>query len=108
MWAKTTPGERFEVLVELAKAHCKFSPNTTCARADKWTLQMTGGVHNEKGSINNHNNRTDTLFSRVATAFANGYGAEYILIINEVISFGSTMDHSLINPDKIHHFGTLV
>ena len=42
MWAKTTPGDRFEDQVELAKAHCKFSPNTACARADKWALPMTG------------------------------------------------------------------
>ena len=32
----------------------------------------------------------------------------YIIIINEALVVGSQMDHSLIKPNKIRHFGMLV
>ena len=50
----------------------------------------------------------DTPIARVATAYQDEDGAIYILIINEALYFGSSMDHSLINPNQIRHFGIAV
>ena len=46
--------------------------------------------------------------ARVATAWKDGNGATHILVVNEALYFGSEMDHSLINPNQIRHFGITV
>ncbi len=45
---------------------------------------MTGGVHDDKGSIAKHDDKTNTLVNRAADTLANKYRAKYTLIINEV------------------------
>ena len=35
-------------------------------------------------------------------------GQTYILLINEGLYFGTSMNHSLINPNQLRHFGTIV
>ena len=35
-------------------------------------------------------------------------GQTYILVINEGLYFGTSMSHSLINPNQLRHFGTIV
>ena len=35
-------------------------------------------------------------------------GQTYILLINESLYFGTSMKHSLINPNQLRHFGTIV
>ena len=35
-------------------------------------------------------------------------GQVYILVLNESIWMGDTMDHTLINPNQLRHFGTQV
>ena len=41
----------------------------------------------------------------MATAYKDSDGVTYILVINEAMYFGQEMDHSLINPNQIRHFG---
>ena len=67
---------------------------------------MTGGVHDDKGSIAKHDDRTNMLVTRAADALANKYRAKYTSIINEAWFFGLFMDHSLINLDQVWHFAT--
>ena len=50
----------------------------------------------------------DIPVARVATAYTNEEGKTWILIINEALFFGSRLDHSLINPNQIRHFGVPV
>ena len=41
-----------------------------------------------------------------ATAFDDTTtGLTYILIINEGLYYGSKLDHSLINPNQVRHYG---
>jgi PhoPQ-activated pathogenicity-related protein len=35
-------------------------------------------------------------------------GETYILVFNEALWMGETMDHSLINPNQLRHFGIYV
>ena len=39
-----------------------------------------------------------------ATAYTTSDGTTYILIVNESLYFGSSLDHSLINPNQIRHY----
>jgi hypothetical protein len=50
----------------------------------------------------------DIPVARDATAYTNSEGKTWILIINEALFFGSRLDHSLINPNQIRHFGVPV
>ena len=44
-----------------------------------------------------------------ATAYdCSDTGQTYILVINEGLYFGTSMSHSLINPNQLRHFGTIV
>ena len=40
-----------------------------------------------------------------ATAYDHEDGNTYILIFNESLYYGSTLDHSLINPNQVRHYG---
>ena len=42
---------------------------------------------------------------RAATILVYDDVTVYILILNEALSFGKSMDHSLINPNQISSFG---
>ena len=57
------------------------------------------GLHDQFEAIK------DVPIARVATAFKDRDGVTYILIINKALYFGREMDHSLINPNQIRHFG---
>ena len=47
----------------------------------------------------------DVPIGTVATVFCDEHGARHALIIHEALYFGNGMDHSLINPNQIRHFG---
>ncbi len=54
-----------------------------------------------KGLYDNYDAVKDVPVTRFTTAFTDENGAKHILIINKALFFGSTMDHSLINPNQI-------
>ena len=46
---------------------------------------------------------------QAATAYQSEYtGQTYILILNEALWMGNAMPHTLINPNQLRHFGTMV
>ena len=52
---------------------------------------------------------TDITVVRGATLWTDQHtNEEYILIFNEALWKGDTLAHSLINPNQLHAFGTLV
>ena len=105
--AKTTPGDAFGDHIEIARARCKLDTcaDTICAGINFRALSMTGGVCDVKGFHDDYDAIKDVPVARVTTAFTDENGAKHILIINEALFFGSTMDHLLINPNQIRHFG---
>ena len=51
---------------------------------------------------------TDVPIATCLTAYTNEYGRTFILVFHEMLWFGSTMNHSLINPNQIRIQGTPV
>ena len=47
----------------------------------------------------------DVQIATCLTAYQDEYGRTWILVFNEVLWFGTTMDHSLINPNQIRTTG---
>ncbi|NIX54954.1 MAG: hypothetical protein GWN14_03225, partial [candidate division Zixibacteria bacterium] len=61
------------------------------------------GFHNDLGGI------ADVEVATCATAWIDPKtGFTYILIFHEALYFGPSLDHSLINPNQLRHFGTPV
>lgn len=68
-------------------------------------LSTTGQCCNVHGFHSDFEAIEDVPVARAATAVQNEDGAIYILIVNEALYFGPSLDHSLINPNQIRHFG---
>ena len=58
-----------------------------------------------KGFYNSYKDITNVPVGRSVKAVLHDYGTVYILILNEALIFGKSMDHSLINPSHIRSFG---
>ena len=69
---------------------------------------MTSQCCEDTGFHNDFEPIKDVPVARVATAYTGSDGITYILIINEALYFGPSMDHSLINPNQMRHFGVVV
>ena len=50
----------------------------------------------------------DVPIARLATGTHDKNGNVHILIVNQALYFGASLDHSLINPNQIRHFRILV
>ena len=50
----------------------------------------------------------DVPIATVATGITTDDGRVYVLVFNEVLYFGDTMDHTLVNPNQIRHYGVSV
>ncbi len=91
-------------------ARCELDTraNTICARTNCRLLTLSGqtcivsGFHQSFGSIK------DVPMAQVATAITMENGKTVVLVINEALYFGNSMDHSLINPNQIQDFGIKV
>ena len=90
---------------EIAKNECDIRADTICAGKNFRMISTTGMTCDMHGSHHDFEPMRDVPVARVATAYKDDFGATYILIINEALYFGSKMDHSLINPNQIRHFG---
>ncbi|KAL7524912.1 hypothetical protein ACHAXR_000774, partial [Thalassiosira sp. AJA248-18] len=65
----------------------------------------TGQCCDVYGFHDSFNAIKDVPIAREATAITDENGVTYILVVNEALYFGSQMDHSLINPNQIRHYG---
>ena len=90
------------------EARCELDTraDTTCAGINCRPIYYTGqhceayGFHGDLSPINN------VPIATVATEWSDHHtGESYIIIINEVLYFGDSMDHSLVNPNQIRAFG---
>ena len=97
----TTSHSTMEYGVE-ARCELDTRADTTCAGINCRPIYFTGqhceayGFHDNLTPINN------VPIATVATAWSDQHtGESFILIINEALYFGSSMDHSLVNPNQI-------
>ena len=105
--AKTPGGDIFNDHTSQLVARCELDTraDTICAGRNFRILSTSGGVCDVKGFHDDYEAIKDVPIARVATAYCDGSGITYILVINEALFFGTSMDHSLINPNQICHNG---
>ena len=84
--------------------------DTICAGQNFCLIALTGMTYEVHGFHESFNTvPNNVLMAQVATAFINPTTHEIcILIINEALYFGSTMNHPLINPNQIRSYGISV
>ena len=82
--------------------------DTICAGAN-WRLLSASGQWSDVYSFHdNFKGIKDVPIERVATGICDEHKRVHILIINQALYFGASLDHSLINPNQIKHFGIRV
>jgi hypothetical protein len=79
--------------------------DTICAGKNFRLLALTGQSCDVSGFHQDFDSIKDVPVAQVATAMTMDNGEVIVLVINEALWFGKTMDHSLINPNQIRAFG---
>lgn len=90
------------------EARCELDTraDTCCAGMNCRPIFFTGQQCDVQGFHDDFTPVQDVPIATVATAWSDPYtGQGYILIIHEVLYFGNKMNHSLINPNQLRHFG---
>eukprot|EP00957_Ditylum_brightwellii_P012982 980939-Ditylum_brightwellii.AAC.1 len=107
--AKFTREEIGEMDVDhIAKCEIDIRADTSCIGSNFRTLEYTGQAcdvfpfHEWYESIKN------VPVVQTATAYDDDRGFTHLLVINEALSLGRGMNHSLINPNQIQMFGHTV
>lgn len=89
-------------------ARCELDTHadTTCMGKQFLFISDTGQYCSVSGFHDSFNSINDIPVACGATKWTNPEnGQTYILYVNQGLYFGSSMDHSLINPNQIRHFG---
>ena len=83
--------------------------DTCCAGINCRPIFYTGQKCEVQGFHDDFVPVPDVPIATVATAWSDPLtGRGYILIIHEALYFGSSMNHSLINPNQLRHYGVIV
>ena len=94
----TTPGTQ-------ARAKLDTRADTSCGGTNFWLDELTGQTCSVSPFSASYDPMTDVQVATCLTAYTDDYGRTWILVFNEVLWFGTTMDHSLINPNQIRMTG---
>ena len=93
------------------EARCELDTraDTCCAGQNCRPIFYTGQQCEVQGFHDTFAPVPDVPIATVATAWSNPLTGEgYILIFHEALYFGRNMDHSLINPNQLQHYGVRV
>jgi hypothetical protein len=93
------------------EARCELDTraDTCCAGINCRPIFFTGQQCEVQGFYDDFTPVPDVPIATVATTWSDPLtGKGYILIKNEVLYFGNKMDHSLINPNQLRHYGVVV
>ena len=82
--------------------------DTICAGRNCRLLDRTGHCCDVRGFHDNLLDVKDVPVATVATGITTNDGRAYVLVFNEVLYFGDTMGHILVNPNQIRHCGVSV
>ena len=83
--------------------------DTTVAGKNCVILNYTGRVCDVSPYRDDYESVKDVPIVHAATAWQSCHtGQTYILVFNEALWMGDTMDHTLINPNQLRHYGTEV
>ena len=105
--AKTTTAMRKADHVDGMEARNELDTraDTICAGVNFRMISTSGQCCDVKGFHEEFESIKDVPVARVATKIITPQGETLILIVNEALYFGPSMDHSLINPNQIRHYG---
>ena len=93
----------------LSKCEIDTRADTICCGNNFRPIEYTGQSCDVKGFHETLDTMKDIPVANCATAWRHpASGRVYILIVNEALYFGSSMDHSLINPNQIRAYGIKV
>ncbi len=93
------------------EARCEFDTraDTCCAGHNCRPIYYTGQQCEVQGFHDDFSPVTNVPIATVATTWSDPItGQGFILILHEVLYFGSSMNHSLINPNQLRHYGITV
>jgi hypothetical protein len=93
------------------EARCELDTraDTCCAGINCRPIFYTGQQCEVQGFHDDFAPVPDVPIATVATTWSDPLtGRGYILIIHEALYFGSGMNHSLINPNQLRHYGVIV
>ncbi len=93
------------------EARCELDTraDTCCAGRNCRPIFYTGQQCEVQGFHDTFAPVPDVPIATVATAWSDPLtGEAYILIFHEALYFGNNMDHSLINPNQLRHYGVTV
>ena len=82
--------------------------NTSCEETNLCLHNMTGKSCRMSPFSSSYEPMQDVQISTCLTAYTDEYGRTWIFVFNEVLWFGLSMDHSLINPNQIQTTGVPV
>ena len=97
----TTPGTQ-------ARTELDTRADTSCSGINFWLHEITGQTCSVAPFSASYEPMTDIQIATCLTAYTDDYGRTWILVFHEVLWFGSSMDHSLVNPNQIRMTGTPV
>ena len=83
-------------------AYFYTSDHTLCGRTNFGLHELTGKICSVYLFSAIYNQMQDVQISACMTAYTDKYGQTLIIVFDEVLCFGTSMDHSLINPNYIH------
>ena len=92
----------------VAKNEIDTKDNTICSGTNWRILSASGQCYDVYGFHDNFKGVEDVTITRVSTGICDVHGRMHILIINQALYFGISLDHSLINTNQIRHFGIMV
>ena len=88
-----------------ATNECDTNADTCCLGTNFIVLQYTNRTANVYTYDSSIAPREGVPIVRGATAYDHEDGNTYILVFNESLYYGSALDHSLINPNQVRHYG---
>ena len=91
-----------------ARAELDTRADTSCGGTNFWLDELTGQTCSVSPFSASYDPMPDVQVATCLTAYTDEYARTWILVFNEVLWFGTTMDHSLINPNQIRMTGTPV
>ena len=94
----TTPGTQ-------ARTELDTRADTSCSGINFWLHELTGQTCIVAPFSASYEPMTDIQIATCLTAYTDDYGRTWILVFHEVLWFGSSMDHSLVNPNQIRKRG---
>ena len=81
----------------------------TCCAGANWAPMLYTGEHCEVSPfLNTYDPVKEIPIARCCTVWTSDEGKEYLLVGDEMLWFGNTLTHSLLNPNQLRAYGLLV